>query len=189
MKTRRSFIKRLSAGSFFAAAGLTSARASEKNKSISNILIHHVFFWLKNPQDKEERKQFEDAIHNLMKVETIRDGHFGVPAPTEDREVVDHSYTYSLMLIFNSKEDQDTYQAHPIHQEFVEKNQHLWKKVKVMRYGQEFSPERSKKHSLYDVPIKEKTDIYTYYMLIISTLSLIILASLSVISFLLEYSF
>ena len=131
MKTRRSFIKKLTAGSLLSAIAFSPLKAAGQKNVFSNVLIHHVLFWLKNPDNKEDRKQFEHAIHKLMKVETIRDGHFGVPAPTEDRDMVDHSYTYSLMLIFNSREDQDAYQVDPVHQEFVEKNQHLWKNVKV----------------------------------------------------------
>ncbi|MFO8000123.1 MAG: Dabb family protein [Marinilabilia sp.] len=131
MKTRRSFIKKLSAGSLLTAMTVFPLKASEKNKTISDVLIHHVFFWLKNPESKADRKQFEEAIRKLTTIEQIRESHFGVPAPTEERDVVDHSYTYSLMLIFNNKEDQDKYQVHPDHKEFVDKNEHLWEKVAV----------------------------------------------------------
>lgn len=131
MKTRRSFIKKLSAGSLLTAISFIPVKASENKESISGVLIHHVFFWLKNPENESDRKQFEEAIRKLTTIEQIRKSHFGKPAPTEDRDVVDHSYTYSLMLIFNSKEDQDAYQVHSVHQEFVDKNQHLWEKVQV----------------------------------------------------------
>jgi hypothetical protein len=57
--------------------------------------------------------------------------HIGVPASTEERDVVDHSYSVSYMAFFDSKEDQDIYQTHPIHLKFVEDNSHLWKKVVV----------------------------------------------------------
>ena len=131
MKTRRTFLKRLSAGSLLALMGIAPAKASEKNRVISNVLIHHVYFWLRNPEDESERAQFEQAIGKLTTIGQIQKSHFGVPAPTEAREVVDHSYTYSLMLMFGSKKDQDAYQVHPVHREFVEENQHLWEKVKV----------------------------------------------------------
>lgn len=131
MKTRRSFLKRLTAGTFLAALPLDGVNAATKKKHYSGILIHHVYFWLKNPENEADRKQFEEAINKLTSIDVIRNAHFGVPASTEEREVVDHSYTYSLMLIFDGKEDQDIYQAHPKHKEFVDKNQHLWEKVIV----------------------------------------------------------
>jgi hypothetical protein len=64
-------------------------------------------------------------------VETISQSHFGIPAGTENRDVVDHSYTYSLLLLFNSQADQDSYQIDPIHLKFVEENSQLWTKVVV----------------------------------------------------------
>lgn len=131
MKTRRSFLKKVAAGTALASIPLGALKASVKPRKYEDILIHHVFFWLKNPKNQQDRTQFEKAIEKLTSIEVIRKSHLGVPAPTEEREVVDHSYTYSLMLIFNSKEDQDIYQIHQKHQDFVDNNQQLWEKVVV----------------------------------------------------------
>ncbi len=131
MKTRRSFLKKITAGTALATLIFNPVNASGKARDYSNVLIHHVFFWMKNPDNQNDRKQFENAIHKLTSIKLIHKSHFGVPAPTEDREVVDHSYSYSLMLIFKSKEDQDVYQTHPTHKDFVDNNQHLWDKVVV----------------------------------------------------------
>jgi hypothetical protein len=54
----------------------------------------------------------------------------GEPAGTP-REVVDNSYTVCLAATFASKEDQDIYQDHPIHQQYVEDNQDKWTRVQV----------------------------------------------------------
>jgi hypothetical protein len=35
------------------------------------------------------------------------------------------------MTVFDSREDQDSYQVDPIHQAFVAENSHLWNKVVV----------------------------------------------------------
>jgi hypothetical protein len=131
MKSRRSFLKKLTAVTTLASLTFSQVKASTKKKHYSNVLIHHVFFWLKNPNNADDKKQFEAAINKLTEIGVIKNSHFGIPAPTEDRDVVDHSYSYSLMLIFNSKKDQDIYQVHPAHKTFVEKNQHLWKRVIV----------------------------------------------------------
>ncbi len=131
MKNRRSFIKKIIAA--LTMAGITSfskkTRAGEIK--ITKALMHHVFFWLKEPNNAAHRKQFEQALEDLLKVETITLSHVGIPASTEDRDVVDSSYTYSYMVMFDTLEDQDIYQKHPLHLAFIEKNSNLWEKVVV----------------------------------------------------------
>lgn len=131
MKNRRSFLKKMAAGA--AAAGLIPMvnKVNASEVKLNSALVHHVYFWLKEPGNKEHRKQFEKAIGKLLKVETIKLSHFGVPARTEKRDVVDNSYTYSYMVMFDSIADQDKYQVDPIHLEFVDQNSHLWDKVIV----------------------------------------------------------
>lgn len=94
-------------------------------------LAHHVFFWLKNPDSKEDLQQLLDGIRTLEKIETVRAIHIGVPASTEKRDVVDNSYSASELLFFDDVEGQNTYQVHPIHQEFVKRFSHLWERVVV----------------------------------------------------------
>lgn len=98
---------------------------------IEEALIHHVFFWLKDPENEAHKKQLIAALNQLIKVKTIKLSHIGTPAPTEARDVVDHSFSVSYMAMFNSKEDQAAYQVDPIHLKFVEENAHLWDKVIV----------------------------------------------------------
>lgn len=131
MKNRRSFLKKTFSG--LAIAGLLpfAKNTSAGEVKLKGALVHHVYFWLKEPDNNAHRQQFEKAIEKLLKVETIKMSHFGVPATTEKRDVVDNSYSYSYMVMFDSKADQDKYQIDPIHLEFVEKNSHLWEKVIV----------------------------------------------------------
>ena len=98
---------------------------------LENILIHHVYFWLKEPENQTHKNQLLKALNELIKVKTIKISHVGVPAGTENRDVVDHSYDVSYMVMFDSLADQDAYQTDPIHLKFVEENQHLWEKVVV----------------------------------------------------------
>ena len=95
-----------------------------------NIFIHHVFFWLKNPDSKEDEAALIAGLKKLSKVETIRSFHIGKPADT-NRDVIERSYSISWMLIFDNLEDEETYQPHPLHKKFVEECSHLWKKVVV----------------------------------------------------------
>lgn len=131
MKNRRNFIKKASAG--LAMAGLLplSKKASAGEVNITGALVHHVYFWLKEPKNEAHKKQLVKALNDLLKVKTIKVSHIGFPAGTESRDVVDHSYSVSYMVMFDSQTDQDTYQIDPIHTKFVEENQHLWNKVIV----------------------------------------------------------
>lgn len=94
-------------------------------------LLHHVFFWLKNPDSKEDLALLIAGVKSLAAIETVRSFHVGVPASTEKREVVDNSYHVSELLGFDDVAGQDAYQVHPLHKKFVDEHQHLWSKVVV----------------------------------------------------------
>ena len=95
-----------------------------------NSFVHHVFFWFNKPVSQKDKTRFEDALKKLVTIETIVEMHLGVPATTR-REVVDRSYTYSLLTTFKNKDDHDIYQTHPIHLKFIEECSYLWEKVVV----------------------------------------------------------
>ncbi|MGN6166464.1 MAG: Dabb family protein [Flavisolibacter sp.] len=94
-------------------------------------IVHHVFFWLKNPSSKEDLTQLIEGLKTLSAIETVRAIHIGVPAATEQRPVIDNSYSASELLFFDDLAGQETYQDHPIHKKFVEDCSHLWEKVIV----------------------------------------------------------
>lgn len=94
-------------------------------------LTHHVFFWLKNPDSKEDLAKLIAGVKSLGQIETVRAIQVGVPASTEKRAVVDSSYSVSELLMFDDVEGQNVYQAHPLHQKFVAECSHLWEKVVV----------------------------------------------------------
>jgi hypothetical protein len=105
--------------------------AVEKDKSIEYPFAHHVFFWLNNPDNADERAAFEQGIADLLEIPEIKFVHFGTPANVAERGVVDGSYTYSYLVFFENKEGHDIYQDHEIHLKFIEDNKHLWSKVVV----------------------------------------------------------
>ena len=131
MKNRRSFLKKLAAGAAIAGLLPLSKKASAGEVQLKGALIHHVFFWLKEPKNEAHKKQLVKALNDLLKVETIKLSHIGFPAGTESRDVVDHSYSVSYMTMFDNQAGQDAYQVHPLHVKFVEENSHLWEKVVV----------------------------------------------------------
>lgn len=126
--TRRKFIgtaAALAAGT--AASAATPFNRMEKNYPIS----HHVLFWLKNPDSKEDRDKLIAGLKKLIKIETIRELHVGVPAATEERGVVDNSWSVSELMFFSDLAGQKTYQDHPLHQAFIKECSPLWEKVIV----------------------------------------------------------
>ena len=90
---------------FLVAAGATAAASALPigASPVSNYpkLVHHVFFWLKNPNSKEDLEKLLKGLRTLAKIETVRGVHFGVPASTEKRDVVDNSYSASEILFFD----------------------------------------------------------------------------------------
>lgn len=118
----------LGAGSAAVPAGASATTAANP---ISAKLVHHVFFTLKNAGSAADRAQLIAGIRTLGDIPVVRGLHIGVPAPTEQRDVVDSSYDVSELLLFDSVADQKTYQDHPLHQAFIAKCSHLWGKVVV----------------------------------------------------------
>ncbi|KQX25158.1 MULTISPECIES: Dabb family protein [unclassified Sphingomonas] len=99
-------------------------------QDLSGTFVHHVYFWLKQPNSAGDRARLIDGLKTLSSVKTIKAHHIGVPAAT-DRPVIDKSYSVSWMLVFASKADQDSYQVDPIHLAFVEHLSPLWERVVV----------------------------------------------------------
>ena len=94
-------------------------------------LIHHVFFWLKQPDTLKDKQQLIEGLKTLESIEQVKGIHIGEPASTEAREVLDSSFSVTLMLIFANETDEGIYQKHPIHKDFVENHKHLWGKILV----------------------------------------------------------
>jgi hypothetical protein len=120
----------LGAGLAMSVSGILPANAST-DSNIKNRISHHVFFWLKNPDSKEDLQKLIAGVKSLGKIEVVKELVVGVPAKTEKREVVDQSYAVSELMFFDSVEDQAVYQSHPIHKKFVEECSPLMAKVVV----------------------------------------------------------
>jgi hypothetical protein len=125
--SRRIFIAAAAA----AGTGAAGANAGAPAMTPYPKLVHHVFFWLKHPESKEDLAKLLAGLRTLTKIETVRGAHFGVPASTEKRDVVDNSYSASEILFFDDTAGQKTYQDHPVHKQFVVDCAHLWQKVVV----------------------------------------------------------
>lgn len=116
------------------AAALTTIPAIlNANNTMDNNqeLVHHVFFWLKNPGSEKDRKSLMEGLQTLKSIKEVKKLIIGLPASTEKRDVVDNSYDVSELMYFDNLEKQAAYQVHPVHKAFVEKYSHLWDKVVV----------------------------------------------------------
>lgn len=120
----------LSAPVIFAATTSSNMPGSILETTEKNIFVHHVYFWLKNPQSQEDKNKLIEGLKKLTAVKTIKSFHIGRPAGTS-REVIDSSYAISWLVIFKNGADQDSYQSDPVHLKFVEECAHLWSKVIV----------------------------------------------------------
>jgi len=95
------------------------------------VHAHTVFFWLKADQSADNAADFEAGLTALIKGAGTIAGHFGKPASSEVREVVDDSYSYGLILHFTDQADHDRYQASDVHLRFVDAHSHRWDGVVV----------------------------------------------------------
>ena len=128
---RRSFVQKLTFLSSLFGLGSLSVKAGQTRLQKHGSFVHVVFFWLKNPDKKKDRRQFENNLNTFIKgIDYIRFKHVGTPAGT-DRSVVDNSYTYCLIVSFDSKKDHDAYQEDGLHKKFIEDTAALWEKVQV----------------------------------------------------------
>ena len=96
-----------------------------------SAFVHVVYFWLNEPEDNSDREAFETALYTLLEnSKYTKTNYVGTP-PQATRDVVDDSFTYCLIVTFESAEAQESYQVEPAHLKFIEDGGHLWRKVVV----------------------------------------------------------
>jgi hypothetical protein len=122
--TRRKFISTAA----ILTAGSTTMAETLIMKTKDNKIAHQVYFWLKNPED---RQKLIDGVNTLKKIKTVRQIHVGIVAGTEKRDVIDTSWGVSLLLFFDDIAGEAIYQTDPIHLDFVKNYSSLWNKVVI----------------------------------------------------------
>ena len=114
----------------FTTLGIYSQKKTEM-KNLDPAFVHSVYFWLHNPDNESDRTEFETAIKTLLEdSKYTKTNYIGTP-PKAIRDVVDDSFTYNLLVTFESAEAQENYQVEEAHLKFIEDAKHLWKKVVV----------------------------------------------------------
>ncbi|HLL95546.1 MAG TPA: Dabb family protein [Spirosoma sp.] len=94
------------------------------------MFVHTVFFWLANPESQSDQDALRAGLESLKGINDISVAYVGKPADTR-RPVVDHTYDFSLTLVFADRAAHDAYQVHPVHLEFVAECAHLWNRVQI----------------------------------------------------------
>lgn len=94
------------------------------------MFVHAVYFSLRDDLTPAERSRFESGLHALRGIESVQQGHVGVPAPTE-RGDVERGYSHALVLTFADAAAQDVYQRHPVHDRFREECAGYWRALRI----------------------------------------------------------
>lgn len=97
---------------------------------MSHNFVHVVNFWLKKGLGPVQIRQFEEGVRSLGTIQGLVFFHIGKPAPT-DRPVIDRSYDYNLVCVFEDQQAHDAYQADPVHDRFRKDCSHLWERVLI----------------------------------------------------------
>lgn len=100
-------------------------------KEFDTNFAHTVYFWLKNPDSQVDRTAFETSLQKFLDNSAYAKTRFIGKPPRASRDVVDGSFSYSLIVSFESAEAQQNYQEEPPHKVFVEESEKLWTKVIV----------------------------------------------------------
>ena len=104
---------------------------NEPMKQFDSNFAHVVYFWFKDPDNAADRAKFEKSLQTFLNSSKFAKTNFIGTPPKAVRDVVDDSFTYNLVLTFESAEAQDGYQKEEVHLTFIEECKHLWEKVIV----------------------------------------------------------
>jgi len=94
------------------------------------MLIHCVYFWLKPGISATDEAAYVKGANSLLEIPSVKYGWVGKPAAT-DRPIIDRSYSYALVVVFENDAGHDEYQVHPIHDIFRDTYESYWNQVKI----------------------------------------------------------
>ncbi len=95
------------------------------------MLVHSVFFWLRDDIDEVKRQAFRNGLKSLRAIPVVRDMYLGVPADSPSRPVLVTDYDFGLTVIMEDMSGHDIYQEHPLHLEFLREFSGYWSRVQI----------------------------------------------------------
>jgi hypothetical protein len=96
----------------------------------STLFMHHVLFYPKADASEADKAHLLEGLHALGGIPSIKMAHIGTPAGTT-RDVIERSYAYSWLCLFESAADEQAYQEHPIHDTFRDQYAVYWDHVVI----------------------------------------------------------
>jgi len=95
------------------------------------MLIHNVYFALKDNSDKARKHLIDECYTYLSGITGIRSFYSGVLAEKNNRPVNDRNFDVGLHVVFESQKAHDNYQTSDSHNEFVDRNKDNWENARV----------------------------------------------------------
>ena len=113
---RRLFLKQ-------ASLAIASCSFNTNNESpLKASFIHHGLYWLKDKDNKENYAHMLKRFKELKKIKEVKFLHVGAPSISDidfEARATDATYTFSYLVLFNSKRNKENYLQHPLHTQFV----------------------------------------------------------------------
>lgn len=95
-----------------------------------HLFVHHVLFYTPTSASEADKAKLLEGLQMLAGIPSIKMAHIGTPAETT-RAVIDRTYTYSWLCLFENAEQEQHYQQHPIHDAFRQDYAEYWEKVVI----------------------------------------------------------
>jgi len=106
--------------------------ASNSNRKGNIMLVHTVFFWLKEDLAQSQVTEFQNGLESLKGIESAEAVYVGTPSDSvADRPVIDCSYNFNLTVIFKDVDAHNEYQVDPAHKTFLETFKPMFAKVQI----------------------------------------------------------
>ncbi|MFC6098220.1 Dabb family protein [Flavobacterium qiangtangense] len=128
---RRKFIVNTAVAAI-ATGTLSNVLANEiTTKKEQKFFNHYLLFWLKDELTQKQVADFVNFFKELSKLPYLKSIHYGTPANSSPRAVLDNSFSYNVVMTFDSLEDLEAYGKLPEHLAIVKKYSVFWKKMQV----------------------------------------------------------
>ena len=103
----------------------TAAEAKHKMTGKSGELVHIVYYWLNNKEDKDK---LVEGLTMLVTAKNIKSSYVGTPQDYK-ADVNEKSWDIMLLMVFEKPEGIDLYHKEDVHQKFVAGYGKLWSKT------------------------------------------------------------
>lgn len=95
------------------------------------MLLHTVFFWLKDGLLENDKEIFLQEVTRLGEINSVENFYLGSPANTPKRDVIEDTYDFAITVFLKDMIAHDQYQVDQIHLDFIEKCKGYWEKVVI----------------------------------------------------------